>query len=181
MLSTSRPTPLRFAGFLALALGGLGMGLGALLTWATVGFRGDLAHRLDVQTKGVDVWEGKVVLAIGVATLVGIVAMRLLSTVAARRAAAAILVLGLLASDLAAVDALRAQSRFVPTGPMWRMAGELMKLDLRVDLSPGIWLAIAGGALGVLGGALSLVWSRSEVLPGRLREGGPDADPPTGS
>jgi hypothetical protein len=166
MPSTSRPTPLRFAGFLALALGGLGMGLGALLTWATVGFRGDLTHRGDIATMGIDVWEGKVVLAIGVATLVGIVAMRLLSTVAARRAAAAaILVLGPLAAGLAAADALRAESRFVPTGPMGRMAGQLMYLDLRVDLGPGIWLAIAGGLPAAIGGVLSLVWAGRQGLP----------------
>lgn len=165
MLSTSRPTPLRFAGFLTLALGGLGMGLGALLSWATVGFPGDLAHRLDVATKGIDVWEGKVVLAVGVLTLVAIVAMRLLPTAAARRTvAAAIVVLGSLAAVLAAVDASRIDSRFVSTGPMGHMAGEVMRMSLRVDVGPGIWLAIAGGVLAAVGGALSLIWAgRSSV------------------
>lgn len=162
MLSTSRPTSLRFAGFLALALGGLGMGLGALFTWATVGFPNDLEHRLDLQTMGVDVWEGKVVLAIGVVVLVGIVAMRALSTVAARRAVAlAIVVLGSLAVALAAADALRAESRFVQIAPIWRTGSEGF---MRVDLGPGIWLAIGGGILAAIGGVLSFAWAgRSTV------------------
>jgi hypothetical protein len=165
MLSTSRPTPLRFAGFLALALGGLGMGLGALSTWATVGSPNAIEHSGDVRTTGIDVWEGKVVLAVGVLTLVAIVTMRLLSTVAARRTvAAAIVVLGSLAVVLTAMDALRAESRFTQVGPMSHMAGQLMYLNLRVDVGPGIWLAIAGGILAAVGGALSLVWAgRSPV------------------
>jgi hypothetical protein len=141
------------------------MGLGALSAWATVGFPGDLAHHLDVQTKGVDVWEGKVVLAVGVVTLVGIIALRALSTASARSVVAvAIVVLGPLAAALAAVDASRIESRFVPTGPMGHMASEAMRMSLRVDVGPGIWLAIAGGILAAVGGALSLVWAaRSSV------------------
>jgi hypothetical protein len=178
MLSTARPTPLRFAGFLALTLGGAATGLGALLTWATVGFPKDLEGALDVQVRGTDVWEGKVVLAIGVATLVGMVVMRLLATVGAKRVVATLIVVGGIASaGLAGMTAVRADPRFGGIGeldaiaraaahelnlPIEQVRAQLERTFgtiLRVDLGPGIPVTIAGGAIAVLGGGLSLVWA----------------------
>jgi len=183
ILSTARPTKLRFAGFLTLALGGMLLGLGALLSWATVGFTRDAQGALDLPTKGIDVWEGGLALAAGVATLVGMVAMRLLRERRTRQVvAAAIIVLGLAATALAASDALRADARFGGTGgldaiahnlsshldqPYAEVRAELERqygADLRVDLKPGIFLVIAGGLVAAAGGVLSILWA-NRVTP----------------
>ena len=178
ILSAARPTRLRLGGFLALALGGVLIGLGSLTDWATV-------SPFDTPTRGVDIWEGILTLAIGVAMLVGTIAMRLLATQPARRAVAiAILVLGLVASALAAAVALNAERRFTAPGERDRIAMEEaarlglpfdqvrdeveVAFDLRfqVSLEAGVYLVIAGGLLGALGGALSLAWATGQGRPG---------------
>lgn len=185
ILSAAHPTRLRLAGFLALTLGGVLIGLGSLMDWATI-------RPFDTPTRGVDIWEGVLTLAIGVGVLVGMVAMRLLSTRAARRAVAiAILVLGLVVSALAAAVALNAEPRLTAPAERDRIAmAEAARLgrpfdqvraeieaafDLRfqVSLEAGIYLVIAGGLLGALGGALSLAWASGQGQPGSsfAREG----------
>lgn len=178
ILSAARPTRLRLGGFLALALGGVLIGLGSLTDWATV-------SPFETPTRGVDIWEGVVTLTIGVAMLVGMVVMRLLATQPARRAVAiAILVLGLVASALAAAVALNAERRFTAPDQRDRIASEEaarrglpfdqvrdqieVAFDLRfqVSLEAGVYLVIAGGLLGALGGALSLAWATSQGRPG---------------
>jgi hypothetical protein len=187
ILSTARPTTLRLAGFLALTLGGVLLGLGALLSWATVGFARDAQGALDLPTKGIDVWEGGLALAAGVAVLIGMVAMRLLQERRARQiVAAAIIVLGLAATALATKDALRPEERFGGTGgldaiahnissqldqPYAQVRVELERqygADLRVALEPGIFLVIAGGLVAAVGGILSIVWA-SRVTPAQPR------------
>ncbi|HKZ75961.1 MAG TPA: hypothetical protein VJ259_04800 [Actinomycetota bacterium] len=178
ILFAARPTRLRLGGFLALALGGVLIGLGSLTDWATV-------SPFDTPTRGVDIWEGILTLAIGVAVLVGMIVMRLLATQPARRAVAiAILVLGLVASALAAAVALNAERRFTAPGERDRIAMEEaarlglpfdqvrdqieVAFDLRfqVSLDAGVYLVIAGGLLGALGGALSLAWATGQGRPG---------------
>lgn len=179
VLSTARPTPLRLAGFLAITLGGVLVGLGSLLDWAVVGFPG--SSELDVATRGIDVREGVVTLAIGASVLVLMVVVRLLPTNGARRgAAAAILLLGLAAASLAAADAARLESRFAATDRLPVIARELARaLDLpaeevlatlraqfaeqlRVDPGIGLWLVIGGGVAAAVGGVLTLAWARHE-------------------
>jgi len=111
--------------------------------------------------------------------------MRLLATQPARRAVAiAILVLGLVASALAAAVALNAERRFTAPDQRDRIAMEEaarrglpldqvrdeieVAFDLRfqVSLEAGVYLVIAGGLLGGLGGALSLAWATSQGRPG---------------
>ncbi|MEW6059299.1 MAG: hypothetical protein AB1551_04030 [Actinomycetota bacterium] len=170
ILSTARPTRLRLAGFLATTLGGLLLGLGSLMSWATV-------EPFDTPTRGTDLCEGWIALAAGTAILVGTIVMRLLATLRARRIAAAlILTLGLLAAALAALDITRARSRFTDSGQRDRLAKELAAqlhepyADVRaeleavfaerfqVSLEPGIFLVLAGGVLGALGGVLGSMW-----------------------
>lgn len=185
ILSAARPTRLRLAGFLALTLGGVLIGLGSLTDWATI-------RPFDTPTRGVDIWEGVVTLGIGVAMLVGMVVMRLLATLAARRAVAiAILVLGLVVSALAAAVALNAEPRFTAPAERDRLAMEeaarrglpfdqvraeieaAFDARFEVSLEAGMYLVIAGGLLGALGGALSLAWASGQGQPGSsfAREG----------
>ncbi len=193
ILSTARPTRLRLAGFLTITLGGLLVGVGATLTWATV-------EPFDTPTKGVDLWEGRVALLAGAAVLVSMVVMRLLLTVAGRRAVAAlILALGLLAAVLAGLDAATASSRFTDAGQRDRIARaladelgepyarvrarlEAVSRQFRVRLGSGILLVLAGGALAAVGGGLSIVWAgrwrpasrpAGETRPAANAPGGP--------
>jgi hypothetical protein len=171
IVSTARPSKLRLAGFLALTLGGLLVSLGSLMDWATV-------QPFDTPTRGVDLWEGTITLAIGFAVLVGMILMRLVRPARARHAVAvAILALGLIASALAGSAAIRANDRFTSPSQRDRIAralatdlglphGEVrarieatFSRRFSVSLRPGIVLVIAGGVIVALGGALSLAWA----------------------
>jgi len=177
ILSTARPSKLRVAGFLAIALGGVLLGVGAVTQWATVsGF--------DTPTTGIDLWEGLFVLAASFLALIGLVAIRLATPTAARAIAIVVIVIGLGAAGLAAADALRAQTRFTDPGQRDRIARQLaaqsglpfepireeierqFRLRFSVSLGAGIFLTLAGGVLLVVGGALSLAWIRQrEAAP----------------
>jgi hypothetical protein len=169
LLSTSRPTTLRLAGFLTLAVGGALLGFGAVAEWAR--FEG-----FDAPTSGIDVWEGFVALSAAFVTLIGLLAMRLVGPGVARAIAVLVVVGGLAAAALAGADALRARTRFTDPGQRDRIARELaassgLPVDplreaieeqfqgtFSVTLGPGIFLTIAGGALCVAGGVLSWRW-----------------------
>jgi hypothetical protein len=174
-MDISRPSPLRLAGFLAVAIGGLLLGVGSAMNWAVVGFVG--SHALDVQTRGVDIWEGKVTLAIGVLVLLGIVAMRISKNASTRRAAAiAITLLGLFASGLMVATIIRGKDRFADQSQLGKIASQLSKAGAgpaadilrslqasfaaRVSFSRGLglWLTLAGALLAAIGGILSLRW-----------------------
>ncbi len=178
--STARPTPLRAAGFLAVVLGAAAAGIGALLTWATVGFVPDRAHELDIVVKGVDIWEGTVVLVVALGALIAVVAMRLTRSDTARAGLSVAIALGgIVVAVVATVDLVTADNRFVGSSGLDRVAREiatrvpgrsfeqiraLLERNtgalVRVDVGPGIPLALVGGVLLVAGGALSLAWAR---------------------
>jgi hypothetical protein len=177
IVSTARPSMLRLAGFLALTTGGLMISLGSLMTWAKV-------PPFDTPTRGTDLWEGTVALVSGVAVLVGMVAMRLMATVTARRAVAvAILALGLSAAAIAAADAVRATSRFTSSDQRDRIARELAadlhlpyeevrsrlaavyEKRFHVSVQPGLFVVMAGGLVAAIGGALSVAWAARASTP----------------
>jgi hypothetical protein len=179
---TARPSKLRLAGFLALTLGGLFVSLGSLMDWATV-------QPFDTPTRGVDLWEGTITLAIGFAVLLGMILMRLVRRARARHAVAVtILALGLMATALAGSAAIRANDRFTSPSQRDRIASALAtELGLpydevrdrieatfsqrfRVSLHPGIVLVIAGGVIVALGGALSLPWAAGALTAGVAEE-----------
>jgi hypothetical protein len=188
MLSTARPSSLRLVQFVVTALGGLLMGVGALLTWATV----SLGPRAEgVETKGIDTTEGVVVLVMAVLVLLSIPALRMAPSIAARRALVAFVLLASLAAgaltlwDLLAKDdrlglpALDERQREVADASGLPLPGikQLQALTF-VQLKPGIYVALGGAVLGVLGGALGLAWiRRGELLPAASTEDGPAATP----
>jgi len=200
ILSTARPSPLRLAGFLCTVLGGLALGLGALSTWATVGFPQDTEGAADVVYKGVDTWGGILVLLASLVVLLGTVVVRLLTTTRARRiVTVAILVLSLVALAAVCSAALRPEARFGGSGGLDRIATDVaQQLDLpvdevrsqleqqfgrqlSVDLGPGVWLSAAGAVLAAVGAGLTLVWISRSAVAGRVAadevspEGPPDA------
>jgi hypothetical protein len=176
MLSTERPSSLRLIQFAFTALGGLLMGVGALLTWARVSLGPDIEG---VETKGVDVVEGKVVLGVAVLVLLSIPLLRRAPSTGARRALVALVLLASLAAgaltlwDIVAKDdrlglpVLDETQRQVAEDTGLPLPGikQLQALTF-VELEPGIYVALAGAALGVIGGALGLAWiRRGELLP----------------
>jgi hypothetical protein len=174
VLDVSRPTPLRLFGFLFTAVGGLLIALGAISDWATVVFLGgQFEHSA---TPGVDVVEGKVALGLGVVLLVVIVSMRLARTTTVRRTLALIILaasLGALAIGI--IDMVGAESRFggyalddiasavakqdgIPVPEARQRAQALIDTQGSIDLGIGLWLVVAGGVIGTIGGLLDLAW-----------------------
>jgi hypothetical protein len=174
VLDVSRPTPLRLFGFLFTAVGGLLIALGAISDWATVVFLGGAFP--DSAAKGIDVPEGKVALGLGIFMLVAIVAMRLARWLGARRTIALLLTVSALAAlAIGVVDVVRAQDRFggytvdqtakqiaKDSGqPLEKVRADVQGVIDRsasIDLGLGIWLVVAGGVIGTIGGLLDLAW-----------------------
>jgi hypothetical protein len=179
LLSTARPSGLRLVGFLAVVLGALLVGVGALVDWVTVGFPSDIERKLDVSVPGTDVWEGKVVLAAAMLSLVALIVMRLAASPAVRSAiAAGVALAGLVVVAIAAVDLTRATERFgrseglddivralarelgQPVEPVRALVRQNFRGTLRVDIGAGMPLALVGGLVLIVAGALSLAWAR---------------------
>lgn len=180
VLDVSRPSPLRLFGFLFTALGGLLIALGATADWATVVFLGQAFP--DSATPGIDVAEGKVVLGLGVLMLMAIVALRIARAAGVRRLLAmAICVAAVVAITLAVVDIVRADDRFggYAVDKLAKQLSDTSGLSLEqarnnveayieregsIDLGPGLWLVLAGGGLGLVGGLLDLAWVGQQRL-----------------
>jgi Tryptophan-associated transmembrane protein (Trp_oprn_chp) len=182
IVSTARPTGLRLLGFLALIVGAVLVGVGATMTWATVGFPNDNAHALDVPTKGIDVWEGVVALAVAAIALIALVAMRVVASGRARSLLAwAIAAGGLVVTALAGYDLATARDRFGGVSGLTQIARRIaiqqgQPVDriralleanfghaLRVDAGAGLWMTLAGGLVLIAAGALSLAWVRTRA------------------
>jgi hypothetical protein len=179
IVSTARPSGLRLLGFLAVIVGALLTGVGALVDWVTIGFPSDVEGKLDVTVRGIDVWEGKLVLAIAFASLVALIVVRLAASASVRSAIAAAIGLGgLVVSVTAAVDLTRATERFggseglddivrglarqlgQPAEPVRALVRQSFSGTLRVGVDAGMPLALVGGVILVVAGALSLAWAR---------------------
>ncbi|HET8525612.1 MAG TPA: hypothetical protein VFM81_03145 [Actinomycetota bacterium] len=180
--STARPAGLRIAGFVCVGLGAVLAGVGATREWVAVGFTADTEHAADLSVHGVDVWEGKVVLFAATAALLVLLAMRISGSAGTRRGLAIVLiVLGALCIALPVADAARARDRFggdegferfvaslsaklgLPKDVIREQLAAQLDRELRVEVSPGLWLTAAGGVLLVVGGGLSLAWSRMDA------------------
>lgn len=179
ILSTARPTKLRLAGFLCLAVGAVAAGYGATADWVTIGFPADIERVVDVTVRGTDVWEGKVVFLGAVAALMAMLAMRLSRSQAVGRSlAVALMLVGLVGIALPVLDAVRAEDRFgggegvdllaeqlaaqleLPEDVVREQLREEFQRALRVEVERGIWVSAGGGILLVIGGALSFEWVR---------------------
>jgi hypothetical protein len=171
----SAPSPLRLWGFLLTVLGALLAGVGALLTWVTVGFT---TPPIASASKGVDLWEGLVVLGCAVLLLVGILATRALRSRGSRTLAAAVLTgAGFVAMAIAGAFLVTAPSRFSPVDatklvdtlaralgqPVDQVKQALQQATAQLGpyttVGAGPWLALAGGVLGLVGGILALAWT----------------------
>lgn len=181
---------LRVAGFLTTALGALLAGIGAVLTWVTVGIEGQA--QLDTRSPGIDLVDGVVVLVGAGAMLIAVLASRLAGTRTARRVSAVVcLVAGLVVMATAGAFLLTANSRFDPVSSDELIGAIAMdtgvpiaevreQLDAILDdlggfteIGPGPSVALVGGLLGAVGGVLILAWVMRE-------DTGPDDGPHDG-
>ena len=176
-LDFSKPSPLRLAGFLLVALGGLFAGVAAVLTWVTVGLIDDKQNVLTQRYLGVDLLDGKVVLAAGLVLLGGIVVLRRVRGIWLRRTVASLLIVAaLVIVGIAAAAATSTHSRFgdralqdmaksaaaalkLPLDQARQRVDQIASLGITVTRGSGLWVALAGGVLGVMGGILSLTWA----------------------
>jgi hypothetical protein len=193
-LDASGPSPLRLAGFLVTATGALLAGVGATLTWVTVGI--EVAEQISTVTKGTDVWDGVVVLICALVMLVAVLATRMATSSRLRRAAATLVIgAGFIAFSVAGAFAMTASSRFEPVADDTLIAAIARAAEVPEDqiratiddvidevgaftrVGPGPYLAIAGGLAGVIGGVLVLSWASK--TPDVVEPAGADA--PAGS
>ncbi len=175
---------LRLAGFLLTAAGSALAGVGSLLTWASVGFRGDVAGTLALPVRGVDVGEGRAVLVLAVGSLLGVLLLRPSPGRAPQLLAVLLIAAGLVSAGLALADGALAARRFVdrsrldgiaralslqlgrPYREVRERLGREFEATVWVGRGAGLFLVVAGGAVGASGGGLTLAWARRRVPGG---------------
>ncbi len=205
MLAVVKPSPLRLWGFLLTVIGGALVAFGSIGNWAAITLGGGTVNV--VPTKGIDVWQGKVTLILGVAIVIAILALRFVRPERRNAMAIAITVAGLaaLALGLWALLALRSVVQdtgvdalvkiLVGLGISATKAREqvlrtMSREGIAVKAQIGLWMTVAGGVLAMAGGFVDLAWVRRKKIAGNTidpdtlpaktasAEGtGPDAEP----
>lgn len=177
-------TSLRLAGFGLTALGGMLIGVGALMPWIRTSLEG-IPDAYSPTYYGIDLPDGLVVLAAAAVVLGGLAITRLTSSPRARRiAAGAVVAASFVALAIAGAAIVSAASRFEPTAvddiladldpsgnatPEQRAQVEEL---VETRLAPGPFAVLGGGVLGIVGGVLLLSWaSREEDLVVEAVEG----------
>ena len=176
-MDTSRPSNLRLAAFALTALGALVIGIGSILTWVTVGFSDQNLAALTSATRGTDVRDGKIALGCAIATLILVIASRLVSDTVRAVLAGVVIVAGGLATAVAAmfirsaptdyppidsealVAKIAAYLQKTPDEIRGALAGVADKLGPYTHVGPGPWVTLAGGVMVVVGGILTVRWA----------------------
>jgi hypothetical protein len=165
---------LRSAAFLCTVIAGLLVGLGALLTWVTFGLNDPNAAALDQVYKGIDLSEGMIALGCAAVLLLGTMAFRGLARPGRTVVAVLMIVAGIVAVGSAGATILTAGSRLenefvddvmastpgtrqgaLPSDPIRHQLEDMVE----TSLGAGIWITLAGGFLGFVGGTLSLAYA----------------------
>lgn len=190
MLSTTRPSPLRLAGFLCGIGGAAVMALGALMTWATIGLRAQPGQppndSLTSPIKGIDIWEGIAVLVAALLVIGLIMATRFVTGARTPRTLAILAaVIAIAAVVVAGLTLARADSRFKEDGSQ-TLASEISKQTglpeaqvadriaakyaslVEIQTGAGLPTAVAGGVVAVVGCILVAAWTTRRDLVGGL-------------
>jgi len=187
----------RAAGFLLTVMGALLAGVGSMLDWITVTVR-NFPEDIAPTAKGVDLTEGKLVLGLAVVSLVAVLASRVGGTAGSRKGAAvAVLIAGLAIVAIGVRELANAEDRYVDDAidelreTVGGLGGTVEDVDAMADqleelfvvqLGPGMWLALAGGIVTTVGGAVTLAWaSRPGSTGGAAATSEPSAPPPDGT
>jgi hypothetical protein len=194
MLAVVKPSPLRLWGFLLTVVGGALIAFGSIGSWAAVSVGGSTVGA--APTKGIDLWQGKLTVVLGVAIIVGILALRFVKPERRRVVAIGIVIAAALALAVTLWCAIALDSVVHDTGVEQliravvdqlemsvEQARELVaqamgRVGISVDAQAGLWIAIAGGALAVAGGLVDLAWVRQKRRAGNAidRDTLPEAD-----
>ncbi len=171
------------AATLALA-GGVAAGVGSFLAWAEIS-----AGPFTEQAKGIDGWEGKAALIAGIVMAAGAVRVflqrpRAMSGLAIRATLGGVVALG-----VALYTAATARGQLIDAAETELSRGEVERaLDsglLELSLAFGLFVVIAGGIQGVIGGLLSIGARDDATSSGRGLTGwaapspGREAEPPS--
>lgn len=161
--SSSDPTRLSF---LLSVVGALVAGVGATRPWT-------LVSGFVTPSRGIDDIEGLIVLLLAAAILVGALAARQGRSGRARRSAALVMIVAaalIIGIGVYAALTLPARVRTqeidngVADGVAHGFDAQAVRVQLEgsvsVDRQDGIWWCIAGGALGLAGGILTLRWAK---------------------
>ena len=199
-LDASAPSSLRLAAFVLTAVGALVMGIGSLLTWVTVGIAD--AEGIQTVSPGTDLAAGLFTLVSAVVILVLVVMSRLVGDGARRVLSAVMILMGSLSALLAAgfikaapdyyspvddqklIDAIASATGKTPDQVRAALAQVIDQLGGYTHVGPGPWVVIAGAALAITGGILTLRWART-IAPGgadapeRAGEPTPSVEPTT--
>ena len=159
---------LRAAGFLISVLGGFLVALGSLMPWAEVLFGGTST------VVGIDIGDGVITLVAGLAVIIAVLAMRVGKTMRARRGLAVVVIAGgVVAISIGIGVVSNAEEKFgLPVvQEKLEMISEQTGLPLeelikqrnipleQVSLQAGVFVVIGGGVIGLIGGALSMMWA----------------------
>ena len=181
MLSVVKPSPLRLWGFLLTVLGGALLAFGSLGSWAAISLGNSVENA--VPTKGVDVWQGKATLVLGVLIIIGILVLRFVRPEQRRTVAVAITVLGAVAlglsawcvvsldrvvgdTGIAAVMKAAEQAGMSTTQANQLVTKLLDRYGIQATAQTGLWISIAGAALALAGGVVDLLWVRKKAQAG---------------
>ncbi len=182
MLAVVKPSPLRLWGFLFTVVGGALIAFGSLGNWATITLGGTSENA--VPTKGIDLWQGKVTVAIGALIVVAILALRFVRPDRRTMVAVSVTVAALVAAGIAVwclsslesvihgtgVDALThrvAQLLGISEAQARREVLLTMRqkgIDVRAQ--PGVVVAFIGALIAVAGGLVDLAWVRKKRIAG---------------
>jgi hypothetical protein len=181
MLAVVKPSPLRLWGFLLTVIGGALIAFGSIGDWAAISLGNSVENA--VPTKGIDVWQGKVAVALGALIVIGILALRFVRPERRNAMAISIVVAGVVALALglwallaltsvvhdSSVDALThfLEGQGVATREARQQVLEaLSKEGIAATAQIGLWLTVAGGVLATAGGLVDLAWVRQKRLAG---------------
>jgi hypothetical protein len=166
-LDASRPTGLRFAGFVLTVAASLLVGIGALATWVTVGVR--LTTNTDTPIPGVDLADGKMALACAVVMVVAMLAERMVASRGIRMALAGVIAAaGAVAALIGGAFLQNGVERAAVVDAIGIPRARWADLEVFRELGIGPYLVLAGGIFGAAAGVLTLVWARrqdAEPLP----------------
>jgi hypothetical protein len=179
MLTVVKPSPLRLWGFLLTVVGGAAIAFGSIGNWAAVSLSGSTVNA--VPTKGIDLWQGKVTLALGAMIVMGILALRMVRPDRRNLLAGGITLLALTVVGIAIWCMVTLDSVIRDTGVDQAIAafGRRAVTDrgIHLERQSSLLVVLGGAIVAAAGGLLDLAWVRAKRRAGDAID--PDTRPAT--